>query len=130
MLDHFSPRRLAMVTVFGTALALTACASGATRSTSSTVPMAGGMSSAAGGTTVTIQNFAFSPMRLKVAPGATVTVTNKDSVAHTLTGSSGGFNTGDIPAGQSTTFTAPTKPGTYSYLCNIHQYMTGTLTVS
>jgi plastocyanin len=59
-----------------------------------------------------------------------VTVTNKDSVTHTLTGSSGGFNTGDIPPGRSKTFTAPTRAGTYPYLCNIHQYMTGTLTVS
>src|SRR5579864_3398884 len=37
------------------------------------------------GASVTIQNFAFSPAVLKVALGATVTWTNKDSVAHTVT---------------------------------------------
>jgi plastocyanin len=59
-----------------------------------------------------------------------VTVTNHDSVAHTLTSKSGGFDTGDIQAGQSKTFTAPNRAGSYPYICTIHQYMTGTLTVS
>ena len=72
----------------------------------------------------------FSPMSATVAPGATVTVTNKDSVTHTLTATKGQFDTGDIAGGQSKTFTAPMKPGTYSYICNIHQYMMGTIVVS
>jgi len=38
--------------------------------------------------------------------------------------------TGDIPAGGSKTFTAPMKAGKYPYICSIHQYMTGMLTVS
>ena len=71
----------------------------------------------------------FSPMSATVAPGATVMVTNKDSVTHTLTATKGQFDTGDIEAGQSKTFTAPMKPGTYSYICNIHQYMMGTIIV-
>ena len=71
----------------------------------------------------------FSPMRVSVAPGSTVSVTNKDSVAHTLTATGGQFNTGDINGGQTKTFTAPSKAGTYSYICNIHQYMTGTIVV-
>ena len=78
---------------------------------------------------LTISNFMFSPMRASVAPGSTVMVTNKDSVAHTLTATGGQFDTGDIGPGQSTTFTAPTKAGTYSYICNIHQYMKGTIVV-
>jgi len=72
----------------------------------------------------------FSPMRASVAPGSTVRVTNKDSVTHTLTASGGQFDTGDIGTGQTTTFTAPMKPGTYTYICNIHQYMKGTIVVS
>ena len=73
----------------------------------------------------------FSPMSLTVKPGATVTVTNKDSATHTLTAAgSGGFNTGDITHNQSKTFKAPMKSGTYHYICNIHQYMMGTITVS
>ena len=39
------------------------------------------------------------------------------------------FNTGDIQAGQSKTFTAPKKPGSYAFTCSIHQFTTGTLVV-
>jgi plastocyanin len=79
---------------------------------------------------ITIRNFAFSPTVLTVGPGVTVTVTNKDSVTHTLTSDSGTFNSGDIPAGSTARFTAPTKPGNYPYRCNIHQFMTAVLHVS
>jgi plastocyanin len=65
-----------------------------------------------------------------VAPGATVTVTNEDQVAHTITSTKGAFNTGNIGSGQSKTFTAPNTPGSYPYICMIHQYMSGTLVVS
>src|SRR5437764_12123039 len=40
---------------------------------------------------VTIQNFAFSPQTLTVAPGTTVIWTNKDSVNHTVTSDSGAW---------------------------------------
>jgi plastocyanin len=128
-------RRLAAVAVVAAALALAACSSGGS-STATTATTGGSSASTASGgpsqgaTTITIKNFMFSPMDVTVSPGATVTVVNKDSVAHTVTGSSGGFNTGDVQPGQSKTFTAPDKPGTYPYICSIHQYMTGTLTVS
>jgi plastocyanin len=88
-------------------------------------------SSSSTGTSISISNFMYSPMTLSVKPGATISVTNKDSATHTLTASGpGGFNTGDISHNQTKTFTAPTKPGTYQYICNIHQYMMGTIKVS
>ena len=81
--------------------------------------------------TITISNFMFHPMSVKVKPGAKITVINKDSVTHTLTATKGGhFNTGNLSHNKSKTFTAPTKAGTYHYICNIHQYMMGTITVS
>jgi plastocyanin len=86
-------------------------------------------SSSVKGTSITISNFMFSPMSLSVAPGATVKVTNKDSATHTLTANDNAFNTGDITQNQTKTFKAPMKPGTYSYICNIHQYMMGTIIV-
>ncbi|WP_232248533.1 cupredoxin domain-containing protein [Streptacidiphilus rugosus] len=83
-----------------------------------------------GAAQITISNFAFQPGDLTVAPGATVTVVNHDSTAHTVTASGGGgFDTGHINGGASGTFTAPTKPGSYPYICTIHQFMHGTLTV-
>ena len=88
-----------------------------------------GSSSGANGDNVTITNFMYSPMHLTVAPDATVTVTNKDSATHTLTATGGQFNTGNIAQNQTKTFTAPTKAGTYDYICNIHQFMMGTITV-
>ena len=82
--------------------------------------------------TIIIKNFAFSPANLTVTPGTKVTVTNEDSVTHTVisTATPAPFNTGDISPGTSATFTAPTAAGSYAYICQIHQYMHGTLTVS
>jgi plastocyanin len=113
----------ALVLVLAGALLLAACGStgGSASSTSS--------SAATATRAVTISNFMFSPMTASVAPGATVRVTNKDSVTHTLTATGGQFDTGDIGPGQTKTFTAPSKAGTYSYICNIHQYMKGSIVV-
>jgi plastocyanin len=126
----------ALVLVLGGALLLAACSSGGSGSSGAGSVASTSTSSATGGgsatktNSITISNFMFSPMSATVAPGATVTVTNKDSVTHTLTATNSTFDTGDIGAGQSKTFTAPTKPGKYSYICNIHQYMMGTIVVS
>ena len=102
---------------------------GATATTATSSSSSGVGSNSASGDKVTISNFMFSPMHLTVSPGAKVSVTNKDSATHTLTATGGQFNTGDITQNQTKTFTAPVKPGTYDYICNIHQYMMGTVTV-
>jgi plastocyanin len=68
-------------------------------------------------------------MSLTVAPSSTIRVTNKDSATHTLTATAGQFNTGNITQNQTKTFKAPATPGTYHYICNIHQYMMGTIIV-
>jgi plastocyanin len=65
---------------------------------------------------------------MTVAPGATITVTNKDSAAHTLTGS--GFGTGNLNPGQTKTITAPMTPGSYALTCDYHPNMHGTLIVA
>ena len=81
--------------------------------------------------TIVIRNFAFEPSTLAVAAGTKVTVRNTDPATHTVTstGGSQAFDTGDIPAGATVTFTAPTTSGSYSYICHIHQFMHGTLQV-
>ncbi|MFJ2439670.1 cupredoxin family copper-binding protein [Streptomyces sp. NPDC087658] len=94
----------------------------------SSAPMSS--SAPAGQALVTIDNFTFTPARLTVDPGTKVTVTNKDSVAHTVTATAGkAFDTGTVDPGATVTFTAPAKAGDYPYLCSIHPFMKGTLTV-
>jgi len=79
---------------------------------------------------VTIQNFAFSPKTLTVAPGTTIMWTNKDSAPHTVTSDSGStLASGDLSQGKSYTHTF-TKAGTYAYHCAIHPFMHGTVIVS
>lgn len=114
------------VIVAAGALSLSACGGGGS-------PAAGGgASSSTGATThqtVTIKNFSFHPANFTVEPGARITVKNDDSVTHTFTADDGKFNTGDIGPGTSKTVTAPKSSGEYPYMCQIHQFMTGTLTV-
>lgn len=101
-------------------------ASGSASSSPSGSASASGVTSA----TITIKNFAFGPADLTVAPGAKITVVNQDSTTHTLTATgSKAFDTGDLAGGKSATITAPTTPGSYPYICSIHTYMKGTLTV-
>ena len=79
--------------------------------------------------TVSIKNFAFDPPNTTVSAGTTVTWVNDDQVPHTATANDGAFDSGTLQPGQSYSF-AFDKPGTYAYHCNIHPYMTATVTVS
>lgn len=79
------------------------------------------------GTTVEIQGMTFSAAT--VAPGGEVTVVNADEVPHTVTADGGEFDSGEVEGGGTTTFQAPSEPGTYPFFCQIHPGMTGTLTV-
>lgn len=63
-----------------------------------------------------------------VSPGATITVTNEDIEAHSLTADTPAAFDLNIRPGTAT-FTAPTTPGTYPYHCIFHANMKGTLTV-
>ncbi|ALE07713.1 hypothetical protein AL755_09765 [Arthrobacter sp. ERGS1:01] len=76
---------------------------------------------------IQIKSFAYTGPD-SVSAGSKVTVTNLDSQAHTLTADDGSFNA-VVEPGASVTFTAPTKPGSYTYHCNYHGSMHGTLTV-
>jgi plastocyanin len=120
--------------LLGVAVVASACSSGSPSSspTTTTVPGgtgSGGGSPVPGAATIAIQNFSFSPSTMTVSPGERITVTNKDSVTHTLTSTTMKFNTGDIASGRTAVITAPSRPGRYPYYCMIHQYMTGTLVV-
>ena len=76
-----------------------------------------------------IRNFSFQPATLRVAPGTVVTVTNDDATTHTWTADGGGWDSGPIAPASSYRRTF-TTPGTFTYHCSIHTYMTGTVQVA
>ncbi len=81
-------------------------------------------------TAVTIDNFAFSPRCVTVAPGATVTFTNADTATHTASSNPAGqFDTGAISSGASATIVAPSAAGDHAGRCNFHTSMTFTVRV-
>jgi len=79
---------------------------------------------------ISIANMTFSPDSLKVRPGASVVVTNKDIAGHSVTSDDGAsFDTGIISQNGTVQFTAPLTSGTYTYHCVAHPSMKGTLIV-
>jgi plastocyanin len=83
---------------------------------------------AATGPAVTIQNMAFNPATLTIPKGTTVTWTNSDPVAHTVTATGGAFNSGHLNPGQTFTHTFD-QAGTFDYQCTYHPYMKGAIVV-
>jgi plastocyanin len=80
-------------------------------------------------TTVSIQNFAFSPATVTIKAGTTLTWTNHDQDPHTVSAMSGAFHSPTLNTGQSYQHTFPT-PGRFEYLCTIHPFMTATVVVT
>ncbi|MCC3414878.1 MULTISPECIES: cupredoxin family copper-binding protein [unclassified Microcoleus] len=79
--------------------------------------------------TVKISNFKFEPANLTIAVGKTVQFINLDEDPHTATSMDGAFNSKGLDTDQTWNYTA-TKPGTYPYICAVHPFMKGTLTVT
>jgi plastocyanin len=112
-------------------LALTASACSSDDSSDSDAPAVssatgGSAAPAAGGAGLTISGNTFSPA--SVTAGTEFTITNNDSVAHTVTDDAGSFDV-SVPAGGTATLTIPTA-GSYAIHCNIHSSMHGTITVA
>jgi plastocyanin len=78
-------------------------------------------------TTVTIDNFTFSPAELTVKVGTTVTWTNHDDIPHTVV-SAGKFRSKTLDTDNSFSFTF-TAAGDYKYFCSLHPHMTGMIKV-
>lgn len=79
---------------------------------------------------VSIANMSFSPASITVKKGSTVTWTNNDSIAHTVTADSGNtFDSGTLDPGKTFTHTF-NDTGSFAYHCNIHPEMHGTVTVT
>jgi len=82
-----------------------------------------------GETAVMISGFAFDPDPIEITAGTTVTWTNMDSTDHTVTFDEGDDDSGNLANGATYEETFDTA-GTFTYHCNIHSSMHGTVTVS
>lgn len=124
---------------------LTACGSG-TATSGAAAPATAGMGAMAGmgpmgdmsstgnstktaGTTVVVKDFSFTPASMTVPAGTAVTWIFDDSAQHTVTATDKSFSSAALNDGHTYTHMF-TTPGTYHYICSIHQYMTGTITVT
>jgi plastocyanin len=115
-------RFLIILAVAGLALGLAACSSSSKSS---------GSGAAASVDKITIQNTEFvNGDKVTAKAGATVSIENKDSFAHTVTSDDNAWTSVSVDANANPTFTAPTKPGVYKFHCNIHSNMHGILTVT
>jgi alcohol dehydrogenase (cytochrome c) len=74
--------------------------------------------------TVPVDDFYFTPRRVQVGVGDTVTFQNNGASVHTATESKGVWDTGDINPGTSKSITFDTA-GTYVYNCSPHPWMIG-----
>jgi plastocyanin len=88
-------------------------------------PMSGNINPVAANA-VSIAGMAFSPASITTTVGATVTWTNNDNMAHTVTADDNSFDSGNIAAGGtfSRTFSSA---GSFAYHCSIHPGMKGTV---
>ncbi|HWO47261.1 MAG TPA: cupredoxin family copper-binding protein [Solirubrobacterales bacterium] len=77
---------------------------------------------------VEIVEFTYQPDPVVVQVGGKVTWQNQDTAPHTATADDGSFDTGTIEKGKigSETFK---EPGTFTYFCEIHPTMHGTVEV-
>jgi plastocyanin len=71
---------------------------------------------------------AFAPNVLQIKVGTTVTWVNNDTVQHTITSDTKLFDSGPIDPGAKFTYTF-TQTGSFAFHCNIHNTMTGSITV-
>jgi plastocyanin len=129
------PRAGTLAAVVLLSVGVVACGKSSTSASSSTstAPAAAGGATTTTGAAVkagaiTIHNFMFQPNPTTAKVGDTITVTNQDGTDHSLTATDGSFNTGVFSSGSKTI--TLTKAGTFTYHCMIHNFMTGTITVT
>jgi len=112
---------LTMVAALGTVPALRA-------STSSATQEAKPPKEPAKTVAIDIDNFKFGIVSLAVAPGTTVTWTNRDDVPHTVVSVTKVFKSPALDTGEHFSYTFM-DAGTFDYYCSVHPRMTGTIVV-
>jgi plastocyanin len=79
-------------------------------------------------TSVSIDNFSFTPKEITVAKGTTVIWVNRDDVPHTVVNGDRVFRSKALDTDDQFSFTF-TETGTYAYFCSVHPMMTGKVIV-
>ena len=75
-----------------------------------------------------IENYSFSPAEIRIGKGIEVIWKNSDGVEHTVTAADGSFDSGTL--GPDSVYKKRfDKPGTYSYHCEMHPSMAGSIVV-
>jgi plastocyanin len=126
---------LLVVALLIIALPLAGCAgAGSTANTTMAVMTTAATATTTAATTaakneISIKANAFVPDNLSIKVGDTVTWVINDSYAHTVKGNNGEFDSGNIASGAKFSFTFD-KEGTIDYICGIHTFMKGTITVT
>ena len=78
--------------------------------------------------TVAIEGMKFSPERIEVGVGDTITWVNKDFLPHSVTAPAARLESGDLASSQSWKFVAR-KKGEIDYICRLHPVMRGVVVV-
>jgi plastocyanin len=99
-----------------------AAARSASASTTQTKP-------ASGAGVISIDNFAFSPKVLTIAPGKTVSWINHDDVPHRIWSANDRFPPSPVLDTRASYVATFAKSGEYPYFCSIHPTMTGKIVV-
>ena len=120
-----------------TSMALLAGCGGDDDGGSATTNMDTGPAAAAGSgsakrtDTIKIVDFVYDPDPSAVRAGQKISVPNADAAPHTITdaGSGKAFDSGTIK-GKATGSLTIDKPGSYRYICELHPFMKGEITVT
>jgi plastocyanin len=83
----------------------------------------------AGGVTISIRSFCFTPTILRIRPGQTVTWTNRDGFPHTVIGANAVWGSfAALGHHEQVTYRFP-RAGVYPYVCTFHPGMVGAVVV-
>jgi plastocyanin len=119
----------ALLTALVVAVALVGCGGGGKEDKDAKSPPPG-KGPRSGEAPVSIANFEFKPQKVVVKPGTKVTWTNDDSSIHDIKDTSPLATPVSSSMSKGDTFSITYgQPGTYSYECGIHPYMTGSVEV-
>ena len=111
------------------AICISACGGYATSPSATSQPAPDGsttISMPSGASVLTTTAFGNNP--LKIAAGTTISWLNSDSTTHTSTADGGAWTSGNIAPGARYNFTFQSA-GQFTYHCQIHPGMTGTIVV-